>query len=192
MRVAHSVPLIGYGIGAILSGLGEFEVVRPVGRSSGAADVLIADVEAGLGSGTHRNTLIIAQDDGEAVIRKALQKGVRGFLLHTCAAHELTAAVRALNRGGTAFAPRVANRIAQSFSFEPLSDRELEVLHLLMQARPTRTWRASCSSHRARWSRTCARSSRSSAPHAVPKPPRSRNVVASLAWIARSRTRHPR
>ena len=131
VRVAHGVPLIGWGIGAVLAGSGEFEVVRSVGRSSGAADVLIADVEAGLNS-AHRNTLIIAQDDGEAVIRKALQKGVRGFLLHTCASDELTAAVRALGRGGTAFAPWVANRIAQSFSFEPLSDRELEVLHLLM------------------------------------------------------------
>ncbi len=50
-------------------------------RANGAADVLITDVDAVsvLGNGTaHRNVLIVAQDDGEAVIRKAMQKGVRG------------------------------------------------------------------------------------------------------------------
>lgn len=136
VRVAHGIPLIAMGVSATLSGSREFEVLGAATRANGAADVLITDVDALSvpGNGTaHRNVLIVAQDDGEAVIRKAMQKGVRGFLLHTCAADELIAAVRTVSRGGAAFAPWVASRIAQSFSFDPLSERELQVLRLLMQ-----------------------------------------------------------
>lgn len=145
VRVAHYVPLIELGISAVLASSGEFEVVTPPASrachpadiSYGATDVLVADADTGLralsGKDVSRNVLIIAQDDGEDLIRKALVKGVRGFLLHTCEVEELTAAVKTLSRGGTAFTPLVTNRIVQSFAFQPLSDRELEVLQLMVQ-----------------------------------------------------------
>ncbi len=90
-RIVHGVPLIGAGIGAILSGSGEFEVSASP-TSHNPTDVLIADIEVGLralsGSSVSRNVLIVAHDDGEGIIRKALGKGARGFLLHTCGAEE--------------------------------------------------------------------------------------------------------
>ena len=55
------------------------------------------------------------------------------MLLHTCAPEELTAAVRTIALGGTAFAPHVANRIVQSIASDSLTERELEVLQLLVQ-----------------------------------------------------------
>lgn len=135
VRISHCVPLIGSGIGAILATSGEFEVVA--GAAQGATDVFITDIETGLRALAHGsvcpNVLIVAQDDGEALIRKALAQGVRGFLLHTCATDELTTAVKALSRGGTAFAPLVTDRIVQSFAFEQLTERELEVLQLMVQ-----------------------------------------------------------
>jgi DNA-binding NarL/FixJ family response regulator len=145
VRVAHSVPLIGSGISAILARSGEFEVVASHTDSSGHAgevshnvtDVLIADAETGvraLGSRDDtRNVLIVTQDDGEPLMRKALEKGARGILLHTCEVDELTTAVKTLSRGGTAFAPLVTHRILQSFAFDQLSERELEVLQLMVQ-----------------------------------------------------------
>lgn len=144
VRVAHGVPLIGSGIIAILSSSSEFEVVasraksrgHAVGGSQGTADVLVADVDAGFraldSDGVCRNVLMVAQDGGEAVIRKALGKGVRGFLFHTCGVEELMTAVKTVSRGGTAFAPLVTNRIVESFSSELLTERELEVLHLMV------------------------------------------------------------
>jgi DNA-binding NarL/FixJ family response regulator len=144
VRVAHGVPLISAGISAILSGSGEFEVVVSRAGSRGYVlsgahsrkDVLVTDLEAGLsarGSGSvDRHVLIVAQDDGEAAIRKALEQGVRGFLLHTCEVGELRNAVKTVSRGGTAFASAVTDRIVQSLAFEPLTVRELEILHLMV------------------------------------------------------------
>lgn len=143
VRIAHGVPLIRAGITSLLAASNEFEVTvaHPKGAgpatngSHGAADVLVADIDSALGalsSGAVRNVLIVAQEDGEVVIRNALGRGVKGFLLHTCGIEELASAVKTVSRGGTALAPCVANRIAQSFTSEPLTGREMEVLHLMM------------------------------------------------------------
>lgn len=144
VRVAHGVPLIRAGITTLLASSGEFEVGSAHTESTGhaashlhrATDVLVADVDYGLralGSEPIRNVLIVAPDDGEVMIRKALAQGVKGFLLHTCGTEELTTAVKTVSRGGTALAPCVANRIAQSFASEPLTEREMDVLRLMMQ-----------------------------------------------------------
>ncbi len=132
VRVAHQVPLIASGVAAVLSRFREFEVSPP--NASGTADVFITDVDAGLralGRGEFHRVLIIGQDDGEAVIRKALESGARGFLLQGCSVEELTNAVRAVSRGGTAFAAAVASRIAESFASEALTRREDQVLHFM-------------------------------------------------------------
>jgi two-component system NarL family response regulator len=133
VRVAHEVPLIASGVSAVLARSGEFEV-SPA-SAPGAADVFITDVDAGLralGKGElHRRILIIGQDDGEVVIRMALERGARGFLLQGCSVEELTNAVRAVSRGGMAFAAAVASRIAESFASEALTRREREVLHFM-------------------------------------------------------------
>jgi DNA-binding NarL/FixJ family response regulator len=134
VRVAHGVPLVRAGIGAFLAGTGEFDVVAA--HASNPTDVLVADLDFGLRALETRSAqhvLIIALDDGEAMIRKALGMGVSGLLLHTCGADELTAAVRTVSSGGTAFSPCVANRIVHSFASEPLTDRELEVLQLMVR-----------------------------------------------------------
>ncbi|HTU59121.1 MAG TPA: response regulator transcription factor [Polyangiales bacterium] len=135
VRVVHAMPLIASGIRAVIARTSDFQLVPET--SKGVPDVLIADVDTGLralGDGTPcRCVLVVGQDDGEAVIRKALAQGVRGFLLLTCGFDELTMAVKALAAGGTALAPRVASRIAQSISSDALTERELEVLRLLAE-----------------------------------------------------------
>lgn len=131
VRVTHCVPLIETGIGATLASSGEFELVS----SHALADLLIADIDAGLRAlddGACRSVLIVAEDDGETVVRKALERGVRGFLLHHCELDELLNAVRTVGRGGTVFASSVANRMVQSLAFDELTERELEVLQLMV------------------------------------------------------------
>jgi DNA-binding NarL/FixJ family response regulator len=131
VRVTHTVPLIEVGIAALLESAGQFELVG----SSRIADVLVADLETGLralGSGVCRNVLIVAPDDGETIVRTALEQGVRGFLLHDCEVDELLRAIRAVSRGETVFAPSVANRMVQSLAFDQLTGRELEVLQLMV------------------------------------------------------------
>lgn len=134
VQVAHSVPVINAGIRAILESTGEFDLVADPSR--GPADVLIADVDARFralgGEGEHQRVLIVSQDDGEAPIRKALSLGVRGFLPQNCGSDELRNAVKTVSQGGTAFAPSVAHRIVQFLSFAQLTQRELEVLHLMV------------------------------------------------------------
>jgi DNA-binding NarL/FixJ family response regulator len=131
VRVAHGVPLIESGIRATLATSDEFEVASP----GAAADVLIADFEAGLralNGAASRSVLIIAHDDGETMVRNALEHGVRGFLLHDCEVAALTSAIRTVANGGTAFAPSVASRMVQSLAFDALTERELEVLQLMV------------------------------------------------------------
>jgi DNA-binding NarL/FixJ family response regulator len=131
VRVAHTVPLVEAGIGALLESAGEFELVS----SHGSADVLVADLDTGLralNAGLCRNVLIVAPDDGETIVRTALEQGVRGFLLQDCEVAELLSAIRAVSRGETVFAPSVANRMVQSLAFDQLTERELEVLQLMV------------------------------------------------------------
>jgi DNA-binding NarL/FixJ family response regulator len=133
--ISHDIPLIASGIRAFLARSGDCHLVADPDRS--CPDVLIADVAAGLARLTDRSArqrvLIVALDDGEATIRKALARGAKGFLLHSCQFDELTAAVKTIANGGTAFAPHVANRIVQSIASDTLTERELEVLQLLVQ-----------------------------------------------------------
>jgi DNA-binding NarL/FixJ family response regulator len=131
VRIAHGVPLIERGISATLAVSEEFELVSP----GTAADVLIADLDSGLralNSGACRNVLVVAHDDGETMVRNAIEHGVRGFLLHDCEIEELTGAIRTVARGGTVFARAVANRMVQSLAFDALTERELEVVQLMV------------------------------------------------------------
>jgi DNA-binding NarL/FixJ family response regulator len=142
--IAHSVSLLSAGIEALLARSGEFEVVNARTENDGEtligsrrfADVVIADFTTALramsSAGGCRNVLIISQDDGEARVRMALEHGVRGYLLYSCSADELTAAIRAVSYGGTALAASVAVRVAQSFVSEQLTEREMQILRLMM------------------------------------------------------------
>lgn len=131
VRVTHGVPLIESGISATLAASDEFDVAS----HAAAADVLIADLETGLralSSDAHRKVLILAHDDGETVVRNAVEHGVQGFLLQDCGVEELTSAIRTVARGGKVFAPSVAHRMVQSLAFDALTGRELEVLQLMV------------------------------------------------------------
>jgi DNA-binding NarL/FixJ family response regulator len=143
--VDHRDPLLAAGMEATLFRAADgFEVVRHEreslpphsARMFYPSAVLVADYDTGV---RHANDarlrgaiLIVTQFDDQARIRRAVQHGIRGYLLQGCSTRDLIQGVLALHRGATAFAPIVAARIAESLTHESLTDRELTVLRYLM------------------------------------------------------------
>ena len=62
-------------------------------------------------------------------LRRALESGVRGYLLKDAPAEDLAAAIRVVHGGGRAIAPELALE-SWSAGQDPLSDRERQVLRL--------------------------------------------------------------
>ena len=146
--VAHQDPLLAAGMEATLFRAADgFEVVRHERESLPPhstrmfhpSAVLVADYDTGV---RHANDarlrgaiLVVTQFDDQARIRRAVQHGIRGYLLQGCSTEDLIQGVLALHRGAMAFAPIVAARIAESLTHESLTDRELTVLRYLTLGR---------------------------------------------------------
>lgn len=152
--VLHQDPLISAGAVTTLRQQADFEVIagesgststeNQIGhRSNQNTDVIVADYRAGLeimadtrrevaAKGTRPATvLIVTKCEGEYQIRRALELGVRGYLLLGCSLQELAEAVRALHRGSRYIGAVVAQHIAESVALEWPTERETEVLRLL-------------------------------------------------------------
>lgn len=152
--VLHQDPLISAGAVTALRQQADFEVIagEPGSTSiesnighqpSQKADVIVADYNAGLEimADTRREAvargarpatvLIVTRCEGEYQIRRALELGVRGYLLLGCSLQELAEAVRALHRGSRYIDVVVAQHIAESVALERPTERETEVLRLL-------------------------------------------------------------
>jgi len=105
------------------------------------ADVVVADYESGItlagnvtrqgGVGDGIRIMVVASADREWEIRRALELGVRGYVVAGCLLDELVVGVRALHRGGRHLSPCVVEKLAESISGEPLTTREEEVLRLV-------------------------------------------------------------
>lgn len=69
--------------------------------------------------------------DGDEDIHKALTAGAQGYILKNSTGEQLIPALRAVAAGKEWIPPEVAARLAERKEFEPLTPRELEVLHEL-------------------------------------------------------------
>jgi DNA-binding NarL/FixJ family response regulator len=143
--ISHSDPLIAAGLEAVLSRRRNLKILIPAQRNEVAhagqehaiADVVIADYESGLrlsatGRKSRRRVLILTHTDSEARICRALERGVRGYLLLGCSSEELFDGIRSVYEGGFALGPRVACRIAENMKQRALTEREQGVLRQLM------------------------------------------------------------
>lgn len=77
--------------------------------------------------------LAIAAIAREHAVRRALRRGVHGFVLTSSPLQELVRAVRALSRGETYLCPQVACQLSAVGEHIVLTGREDEVLRLLAQ-----------------------------------------------------------
>jgi DNA-binding NarL/FixJ family response regulator len=75
--------------------------------------------------------LMLTAFDGDEDIHKALAAGAQGYVLKSSTGEQLVPALRAVAAGENWIPAEVADRLAKRKGFEPLTPRELEVLHEL-------------------------------------------------------------
>lgn len=152
--VIHGDPVAQAGLSVAFGRYSDLEVqeaVEPMASAAsmarlhrgGVADVVVADYANGLALATavaregnaaaSPKVIVVGGIDREWEIRRALEHGVRGYLLIGCALDELAAGVRAVHRGARHLSPQIAARLAESVSLEPLTAREEEVLRLVVE-----------------------------------------------------------
>jgi len=75
--------------------------------------------------------LMLTAFDGDEDIHKALTAGAQGYVLKNSTGEQLVPALRAVAAGKSWIPAEVADRLAKRKEYEPLTPRELEVLHEL-------------------------------------------------------------
>jgi two-component system response regulator DesR len=146
--IAEDQALVRGALAALLGLEADFEVVGLAadGREALALcrqlapDIVLTDIEmphmtglelatclaeAGLAS----RVVIVTTFARSGYLRRALEAGVRGYLLKDAPAENLAAAIRIVHGGGRAIAPELALE-SWSAGQDPLSDRERQVLRL--------------------------------------------------------------
>ena len=144
--IAHDNPLVAVGLEAAFRMQQDFHIVgsRETDDISpgDTATVAVADYEGGTrrlaarrgaqcGGGCR--VLILTDDDSEVSIRRALELGVSGYLPLTSVVESVVHAVRCIHNGATAIAPDVMAKMEMSLQSRGLTQREVEVLRLVMQ-----------------------------------------------------------
>lgn len=142
-------PVVRSGLGAMLSGQPDFELVgeAATGEEGVAAaqalrpDVVLMDLQ--LGAGIHGSeatrrivalggprVLVLTTFDTDADVVAAVDAGATGYLLKDAPSDDLHAAIRAAAAGASTLAPSVASRLLGRVRAPDatLSPRELEVL----------------------------------------------------------------
>jgi DNA-binding NarL/FixJ family response regulator len=72
--------------------------------------------------------IILTTFEGDVEVQRALQAGAQGYMLKSMPPAELIGAIRQVHAGKKRIPTEVAGRLAEHFSDESLSDREIEVL----------------------------------------------------------------
>jgi two-component system NarL family response regulator len=76
--------------------------------------------------------IVLTTFDGDEDIYRALQAGARGYLLKGMDTEELLAAIRTVHSGKSRIPAPVAERLAERMNAPALTDRETEVLRLIV------------------------------------------------------------
>lgn len=111
-------------------------------------DVLVSDIEMPGLSGIEvaarlqaqrspARVLIVTTFGRAGYLRRALNAGVRGYLLKDAPSAELAAAVRTIAAGGKAVSPHLANAVWDTPA-DPLTERERAILRLAEEGRSNR------------------------------------------------------
>lgn len=145
-------PLVRKGIASILINEGDIELIAEAENGLDAVelfrrhrpDVVLLDLKMPVldGIGAVRQILdefpdakIIALTsfDGDQEIYRALEAGIRGYLLKESVHNEVLDAIRKVHEGGTLISQDAAQRLTEYFPRSVLTKREVEVLQLISQ-----------------------------------------------------------
>ncbi|MDM0074759.1 response regulator transcription factor [Variovorax sp. J2P1-59] len=140
VAISHQDTYVAAGISALLRSRMDFTV--QVGDLDGlAADVLVTDYATGLHRATETarsrrrvaasSSLIVTDQNTGLQIRRAVDAGIRGYVLQDCSAEELSEAVRCVAAGRRYLSDPVAEQLLDSLTFAVPTPRELEVLQLI-------------------------------------------------------------
>lgn len=147
--IAHQNQLIAAGLAAAFRAEEGFRLVEAAALERDAPDagcvtVAVMDCEAGLRfmaraqPGGHR-LLILTDDYSEISIRRAVELGIHGYLPLSSRIESVVRAVRSIRRGGTAIAPIVMEKMSLSLRSRRLTERETDVLRLIMRGLPDKS-----------------------------------------------------
>jgi DNA-binding NarL/FixJ family response regulator len=101
------------------------------------ADVVVADYDYGLrliesaGAGSDR-VMILTHSSSEAKVCRALEQGVRGYVLLGGSLQNLIDGLRSIHTGGVAVGPLVVSRMADWMKQRALTLREEDILRQMM------------------------------------------------------------
>ncbi len=148
--VADDHYVVRMGVIAIINNEPDMEVVAEAANGAQAVDLyrkhqpdlVLLDSRMPHGSGVQAAGQIHQADpsarivmltafDGDEDIHKALSAGAQGYILKNSTGQQLIPALRAVAAGQDWIPAEVAGRLAKRKEFEPLTPRELEVLHEL-------------------------------------------------------------
>jgi DNA-binding NarL/FixJ family response regulator len=79
--------------------------------------------------------IMLSGRDGEEDIHSAVEAGVRGYLTKAAERDEVIAAIRTVHHGGRVFPPEVAAKLAARNERDPLTEREIAILRLIVDGR---------------------------------------------------------
>jgi DNA-binding NarL/FixJ family response regulator len=145
-------PLVRKGISAILANEADVELVAEAANGKDAIelfrqhrpDVTLMDMRMPVLDGVSAakqiraefpdaNIIALTSFDGDQDIYRALEAGVRGYLLKEMVHTDVLQAIRKVAAGQELMTPEVAERIAGYFPQNALTAREIEVLKLASQ-----------------------------------------------------------
>jgi DNA-binding NarL/FixJ family response regulator len=143
-------PLVRKGIAAILANEDDIELVAEAGNGREAVeafrrhrpDVTLMDLRMPELDGTaavkqirsefpEARIIALTSFDGDQDIYRALEAGVRGYLLKESVHSQITSAIRTVQAGKRLMPPEVAERLTEYFPQVALTPREVEVLTLV-------------------------------------------------------------
>jgi len=82
---------------------------------------------------SHARILVLTTYDGDESIYRALQAGAQGYLLKDVPKEEFVTAIRKVSQGGYYIPQQLAAKLAQRVPAGQLSDREMDVLRLIVE-----------------------------------------------------------
>jgi len=152
--IADDHPVVRDGLSALINGQADMKVVAEAGDGGEAVelfaqyrpDVAMIDLRMREMDGLQailtirqrfpNSQLVVLTtfDDNENIYR-ALQGGAKGYVLKGAPREELLACIRAVSAGKSHIAPTVAAKLAERLSQPGLSERELEVLTLVVDGK---------------------------------------------------------
>ena len=102
-----------------------------------SADVVVADYDYGLrlvesGGSDGQRVMILTHSTSEANVCRALEQGVRGYVLLGGSLENLIEDLRSIHAGGAALGPLVVTRMADWMKQQTLTARQAEILRQLM------------------------------------------------------------